>query len=95
MYLLRIFNNLTKKIYEFPLEDMGDSRLFLHFRINPEDVQDFTETGEYTYNLLDMNCSSEGKVIATGLLQVGDYKPENNVYDLSEENGNTYIQYNI
>lgn len=89
---LRIFNNLDKNTWQFEVNDERDSRLFYHFQISREDIEDIPD-GEYTYNLIDDSCGD--KVIATGLLQVGDYKPENNVYDLSEENGNTYIQYNI
>ena len=71
---------------------MRDSRLFFHFRIDSDVVQDLPD-GEYTYNLIDDSCDE--RIIATGLLQIGDYKPENNVYDLTEDTkGNTYIQYN-
>lgn len=83
---LELRNNLTKQVYSFDnLDDKLTSRLFYTFDITLPDGMD---DGEYTYTLRDENQS----VKATGLLQVGDYKPENNTYTAQTHNG--YIQYN-
>ena len=82
---LKLRNNLTKIEYTFDnLADELVSRLFYTFDITlPEGMDD----GEYAYTLYDGNV-----VKATGLLQVGDYKPNNNTYTAQTQNG--YIQYN-
>lgn len=46
------------------------------------------DDGEYTYTLYD----EQNTVKATGLLQVGDYVPNNNTYTAQTQNG--YVQYN-
>lgn len=83
---LKICNNLTKVVYTFDnLDDKLTSRLFYTFDLTlPEGMDD----GEYTYNLIDGNEA----IVATGLLQIGDYKPNNNTYTAQTQNG--YIQYN-
>lgn len=83
--VLKLRNNLTKKEYTFDnLVDQMTSRLFYTLDITLfEDMDD----GEYAYTLYD-----EGVVKATGLLQVGDYKPQNNTYTAQTHDG--YIQYN-
>lgn len=79
-------NNVTKKEYELTnLDDKLTSRLFYTFDITLEDGMD---DGEYSYTLYD----EQNVVKATGLLQVGDYKPQNNTYTAETHNG--YIQYN-
>lgn len=83
---LKLRNNLTKIEYTFDnLVDELVSRLFYTFDITlPEGMDD----GEYAYTLYD----DRNVVKATGLLQVGDYKPQNNTYTAQTQNG--YIQYN-
>lgn len=83
---LKLQNNVTKKVYTFEnLEDLMKSRLFYTFDIILEaDMDD----GEYSYTLYD----EQNTVKATGLLQVGDYVPNNNTYTAQTQNG--YIQYN-
>lgn len=83
---LKLRNNLTKIEYTFDnLVDELVSRLFYTFDITlPEGMDD----GEYAYTLYD----ERNVVKATGLLQVGDYKPQNNTYTAQTQNG--YIQYN-
>jgi len=81
---LKLYNNTTKKEWEFTVTDNNTSRLFYCFDITlPEQI----ESGEYTYTLSD-----EDVVKATGLCQIGDYVPENNVYTAQTQSG--YIQYN-
>lgn len=84
--VLKLRNNLTKIEYTFDnLDDKLTSRLFYTFDITlPADMDD----GEYAYTLYDEN----EVVKATGLLQVGDFKPKNNTYTAETHNG--YIQYN-
>ena len=83
---LKLRNTLTKIEYTFDnLVDELVSRLFYTFDITlPEGMDD----GEYAYTLYD----DRNVVKATGLLQVGDYKPQNNTYTAQTQNG--YIQYN-
>lgn len=86
---LKLFNNLTKQeIILENLDDIQDSRLFYHFNLTlPSGCTD----GEYTYTLYD----EDDVVKATGLLQIGDYRPEVKPYTgntIQENNG--YISYN-
>ena len=83
---LKLRNNLTKIEYTFEnLVDELVSRLFYTFDITlPAGMDD----GEYAYTLYD----ERNVVKATGLLQVGDYKPQNNTYTAQTQNG--YVQYN-
>jgi hypothetical protein len=46
------------------------------------------DDGEYAYTLY----GEDDTVKATGILQVGDFKPQNNTYTAQTQNG--YIQYN-
>lgn len=75
---------MTKKSYDFEgIEDKLESRMFYTLDITlPEDMPD----GEYSYVLYDENDTAK----ATGLIQVGDYKPEKQVY---KKSNNDYIQY--
>ena len=83
---LKLFNNLTKKEYTFNnLDDKLTSRLWYTFDIT---LQPNMDDGEYTYTLYD----EDNVIKATGLLQVGDYTPNNNTYTAQTHNG--YIQYN-
>lgn len=83
--VLKLRNNLTKKEYTFDnLVDQMTSRLFYTLDITLFEGMD---DGEYAYTLYDGNV-----VKATGLLQVGDYKPQNNTYTAQTHDG--YIQYN-
>lgn len=81
--LLKLINNFNKKEYEFDAFDVNDSRNFYHFSIMlPEGMED----GEYTYFLY----GEKGKLLASSLLQIGDYKPTNTVYT---NNNNGYTVY--
>ncbi len=83
---LTLINNLTKKEYTFDnLEDQLVSRLFYTLDITLESGMD---DGEYNYSL----TNDEGRIRATGLLQVGDYVANNNTYTANTKNG--YVQYN-
>ena len=83
---LKLFNNVTKKEYTFEnLVDAMTSRIWYTFDIT---LQPDMDDGEYTYTLYD----EQDVVKASGLLQVGDYKPKNNTYTAQTQNG--YIQYN-
>lgn len=83
---LKLKNNLTNKELEFlNLDDLGASRLYYTFDITLPEVM---EEGEYTYTLLD-----ENEIIASGLLQIGDYVPKTEQYT-AQTNNNGYITYN-
>lgn len=84
---LELTNNVTKKVYTFDgLEDKLTSRIFYTLDIQLTETMD---EGEYMYVLFDDDNIQK----ASGLLQIGDYKPENKTYSASTEN-NGYIQYN-
>lgn len=86
---LEIINNLTKQKLSFNVRDFHSSNIFFHFELMLQDnleevrVEDILE-GEYKYNLYD-----EETIIATGLLQIGDYKANNKEYN----NKKTYKVY--
>lgn len=84
---LELVNNLTKNVYSFPnLEDKMVSRLFYAFDIT---LQEGMDDGEYSYTLYD----DEYVAKATGLIQIGNYVPNNNTYTATTNNGG-YVQYN-
>ena len=83
--IFTIKNNVTKKEYEFQVEDIGDSMLFYHFNITLEAGVD---DGEYGYILYD----TDNAIVARGLLQIGDYVPSTTAY--TKDNKDVYIQYN-
>ena len=81
--LLKLTNNLTKTEMDFQVTDKQQSGMYYVF-----DIQLETEAveGEYTYELFD----EDNNKVATGLLQIGDYVPENKTYNNDEK---TYIVY--
>ena len=83
---LRIENQLSHISHTFDnLTDTMTSKLFYNFEITlPEGLLD----GIYQYTLLD-----DETVVATGLLQIGDFTPDNKSYS-SQTRQNGYIQYN-
>lgn len=84
---LELTNNLTKitKILD-NIEDKKSSGLFYSFDIS---LDGSYEDGEYTYKLID-----EEKVVATGLLQIGDYERDMNINTEYENNKKDIIVYN-
>lgn len=81
---LKLTNNFNKKEYEFDVVDTKDSRNFYHIAIRFNEPM---SEGEYTYTLVD----DEDKVLATSLLQIGNYVPENKTYI---NKNNNYTVYN-
>ena len=80
---LLLKNGITKRNFEYNVEDLNESSIFYTFNINiPESLDD----GEYNYTLKD----NEDKIVATGLIRVGDYKTENKEYNNKDKK---YIQY--
>lgn len=84
---LELTNNLTKitKILD-NIEDKKSSGLFYSFDIS---LDGSYEDGEYTYKLID-----EEKVVATGLLQIGDYERDTNINTEYDNNKKDIIVYN-
>lgn len=83
---LELTNNLTKnKTLLEGIEDKNNSALFYSFDICLEGIY---EDGEYTYRLLDGE-----EVKATGLLQIGDYERDTNIYKEYNNNKKGYIVY--
>ena len=82
--LLKITNNVTHNTTSFTdLADIGSSMLFYTFNITlPSGLDD----GEYQYELFDGNM-----IVASGLLQIGDYVANNKTYTAQKING--YVQY--
>ena len=80
---LLLKNGITHKQFEYSVEDLNESSIFYTFNINiPERFDD----GEYEYTLKD----NEDKILATGLIRVGDFKQENKEYNNKDKK---YIQY--
>ena len=76
-------NGITNKNFEYSVEDLNESSIYYTFNLNiPEEMDD----GEYEYTLKD----DEDKIVATGLIRVGDFKQENKQYI---NNKDKYIQY--
>lgn len=83
---LELTNNLTKnKTLLEGIEDKNNSALFYSFDICLEGIY---EDGEYTYRLLEGE-----EVKATGLLQIGDYERDTNIYKEYNNNKKGYIVY--
>lgn len=80
--VLKFENNVSKKEYEFQVTDKNLSQIWYNFDISlPEGMDD----GEYTYTLY------EGvTVLATGLVQIGDYVPNKVNYNKDKHE---FIQY--
>ena len=79
-----IKNGITHKNFDYSVEDLNESSIYYVFNINiPEEMDD----GEYTYVLKD----DVDKILATGLMRVGDFKQENKEYNNNKDN--KYIQY--
>lgn len=92
---LKLTNNVTKNIIEIEVEDNKNSTLFYQFDIRlPEGCED----GEYTYELIDYVIEDFvvglRKVVATGLLQIGDYQRNLNINREYNENNKNTIVYN-
>ena len=80
---LKLRNNATKAEILLDANDKGCSCMYYIFDVAlPVGVAD----GEYTYQLLNLN----NDVVATGLLQIGDYKAEHTIY---KDEKNEYIVY--
>ena len=84
---LELTSNLTKitKILD-NIEDKNISGLFYSFDIS---LDGSYKDGEYTYRLID-----EEKVVATGLLQIGDYERDMNINTEYDNNKKDIIVYN-
>ena len=80
---LLLKNGITHKNFEYSVEDLNESSIYYTFNLNiPEEMDD----GEYEYTLKD----NEYKIVATGLIRVGDFKQENKEYNNKDKK---YIQY--
>lgn len=79
-----IKNNITHKEFEYNVTDLNESSIYYTFSIN---IPDSFDDGEYEYTLKD----DGDKIVATGLLRVGDYKQENTQYNNNKDK--KYIQY--
>lgn len=79
-----IKNGITHRNFEYNVTDLNESSIYYTFNINlPEEMDE----GEYNYVLKD----DLDKIVATGLLRVGDYKQENTQYNNNKDK--KYIQY--
>lgn len=81
---LIIKNNITHMNFEYSVTDLSESSIYYTFNINiPESYDD----GEYEYTLKD----DGNKIVATGLIRVGDFKQNNTQYNNNKDN--KYVQY--
>ena len=81
--LLKLDNTLTKKAYEFIVNDTGNSNI--NYKINLK-LESGMDEGTYEFKLYDNN-----KLVSRGLAQIGDYVPQTTTYTKTEDG---YIQYN-
>lgn len=80
-----IKNCITHKEFEYSVADLNESLIYYVFNLNiPEEMDD----GEYTYVLKD----DGDKILATGLMRVGDYEQKNNTQYINNKD-NKYVQY--
>ena len=79
-----IKNNITHRNFEYSVEDLNESSIYYTFNIN---IPDSFDDGEYNYTLKD----DVDKILATGLIRVGDFKQENKEYNNNKDK--KYIQY--
>ena len=82
---LDLVANISKNTVNFTVDDLKDSALFYHFDIS---LVDGMEDGEYTYYLKDGD-----EVLATGRLQIGDYKRDETINTEHHDNHNGYVVY--
>ena len=87
--ILRITNNVTKKTYDLPISGVSYDRLYLNGTIALEGPMD---DGEYNYFLVDNE--NDNKVLAIGILQIGDYVQEDKITYNSSGDTNEFVQYN-
>ena len=73
-----IKNNITHRNFEYSVEDLNESSIYYTFNIN---IPESFDEGEYEYILKD----NEDKIVATGLMRVGDYKQENTQYNNNKD----------
>ena len=76
--ILKLKNNISKKEYEFRVADKKESQLFYSCDINL--FADMTD-GEYSYELYEID-----ELLATGLVQIGEYKAVKNEYNEKKKN---------
>ena len=81
---LFIKNGVTHKEFEYSVIDLNESSIYYTFNIN---IPDSLDDGEYNYTLKD----DGDKIVATGLIRVGDYKQENKEYINNKDK--KYVQY--
>ena len=72
--ILKLKNNISKKEYEFRVADKKESQLFYSCDISL--LSDMVD-GEYTYELYEI----DGEFLASGLLQIGEYKATKDEYN--------------
>lgn len=83
---LELTNNLTKiTTILSEITDKNTSTLFYSFDII---LEDSLEDGEYTYRLME-----EDKVLASGLMMIGDFKRDTDINDEYNDNKKGYIVY--
>lgn len=80
--LLKLYNTLDKKTWEFIVNDIGDSNI--NYKVNLR-LESGMPDGEYEFKLYDNN-----KLVSRGLATIGDYKQPITSYTKTE---NGYIQY--
>lgn len=77
-FQLVITSTVTRKVvFSDTVSDRGSLRHYYRFSVS---LPEATDNGEYAYEL-----RHGGKAVASGLMIVGDYKPQNNVYDTTTE----------
>lgn len=78
--IFKAINKITLQEYDFEVEDLGDSSLYYHFKTHFQGLDE----GEYRIELY-----SDGEIVSTGLMTIGNYKSET----IENNEDKEYIQY--
>ena len=80
---LKLTHQVSHKVYTFEVEDSNTSVIYYNFNLTLENDMD---EGQYDYLLLEGD-----DILARGIAQIGDFKPEKTEYKNKNDNG--YIVY--
>lgn len=80
---LEVKSRLTNDVFHYVVEDLSALTDYFLVEIDTESLPD----GEYEYRMLDNGKND--KIVSSGLLRIGEYKPENEEYKYEQE----YYQY--
>lgn len=80
---LKLMNSVSKKEYSYTVEDTNSSIYYWNFNLT---LENDLGKGQYDYLLLEGD-----DILARGIVQIGEFKPEKTEYKNKNDNG--YIVY--